>query len=378
MSPPRLTLFRLDDWVLPVVVVMLSAIGLAAIYSIDLSKGETFTFFPTQLVACGIGAVLFFFMSRVHIHALRSIVPIVYIVSLLLLIGVLFFGTTIRGTTGWFRIAGFSFQPVEFAKVAVVLMLPWLVERYGRRFFGWQIIVATALVTFVPATLILLQPDFGSALLLVGLWFLLLVFLRVRTRYLVTLVLIGVAAAAVAWLFLFAPYQKERIRTFLDPARDPLGSGYNVTQSIIAIGSGKLFGRGLGFGSQSQLHFLPEAQTDFLFSVIGEELGFAAAVVVIGLYFLLLWRLVSLARLATDDFRAYVLFSAALLFLVSLTVNIGATVGLLPVTGIPLPFLSYGGSALIMNYMLIGITASVAHSIARTEAYREAGGDNLS
>ncbi len=168
----------------------------------------------------------------------------------------------------------------------------------------------------------------------------------------------------IGWFFLFAPYQKDRLLNFVHPERDPLGSGYNVTQSIIAIGSGKMWGRGLGFGSQSQLHFLPEAQTDFIFSVIGEELGFIGVFVVLTLYFMILWRLVYIASQATDDFTVYLVIGVALLFFIQVLVNMGAAVGVLPVTGVTLPFLSYGGSSLLMNLLLIGVVESVVVSNA--------------
>src|SRR3989339_701014 len=151
--------------------------------------------------------------------------------------------------------------------------------------------------------------------------------------------------------------------TFIDPTRDPLGSGYNVTQSIIAVGSGQFLGRGLGFGSQSQLHFLPEAQTDFIISVIGEELGFVGFFIVLVLYFVLLWRLVNIAYKAKNDFGAYVSLGVSLVFLSHIVVNIGAAMGLLPVTGVTLPFLSYGGSSLIINFLLLGIAESSARSV---------------
>jgi len=150
--------------------------------------------------------------------------------------------------------------------------------------------------------------------------------------------------------------------TFIDPQRDPLGAGYNVTQSIIAIGSGNVVGRGLGFGSQSQLHFLPEAQTDFIFSVIGEELGFIGVAIVLGLYMLLLFRLVKIASVCRSDFSAYLVLGITLVFLLHLIINVGASVGLLPVTGVTLPFLSYGGSSLIISFLLIGIAESAARS----------------
>lgn len=363
MRLPRLSsLFSGYDWVLPVVVLVLTFIGLATIYSIDLSRGETLQYFPTQTVALILGCIVMLAASMIHVTVYQSSARLAYIGSLALLAGVLVFGVTIRGTTGWFRFGGFSFQPSEIAKVALILFLAWLIHRYGRQFHTPRFLVASAMVMLLPVGLIMLQPDLGSALILGGIWFLFLFFVGVQKRYIALIIGMGALVATVGWMFLFADYQKERLLTFIDPSRDALGSGYNVTQSIIAIGSGKLFGRGLGFGSQSQLHFLPEAQTDFIFAVIAEELGFVAVLVVFGLYFILLWRLMFLARQAQDDFRAFIVLGIALLFFIQVLINVGATVGLLPVTGVTLPFLSYGGSSLIINFLLIGIAESVARS----------------
>lgn len=350
------------DWVLPTVTLILVAIGLTTIYSVDLSRGETLIYFPRQVFALILGLTVLFITANIHIAVYQSTAKWIYLFAAIMLVAVLLFGETIRGTRGWFQLMGFSFQPAELAKVALVFMLPWLVHRHGRRFHTWQFVASTALTTFLLAGLIMMQPDLGSALILVGLWFLLILFVGVRKRYIFGILGIGLVAVLVGWTLLFKPYQKERILTFLDPTRDPLGSGYNVTQSIIAVGSGKLMGRGLGFGSQSQLHFLPEAQTDFIFSVIAEELGFIAVLTVLSLFFLLFWRLIYIARHCKDDFRSYVVLSIALVILVQMMINIGATLGLLPVTGVTLPFLSYGGSSLLINMLLIGIAESVART----------------
>ncbi|MFH1287032.1 MAG: rod shape-determining protein RodA [Candidatus Magasanikbacteria bacterium] len=351
------------DWLPPIVVFVLSSIGLAAIYSVDLSRSDQLTFFPTQFVALILGIIVMTVASFLHVSFYRIYARFFYIGAVLLLIGVLFFGVTVRGTTGWFRFSTFfSFQPAEFAKIGLILILAWLISRFGRRFDKWQFIVSTGLATFIPVGFIMLQPDFGSALILVAIWLGMLFLTKTKKRYVAAILAMGVGAFLIGWFFLFAPYQKDRILTFMDPARDPLGSGYNVTQSVIAIGAGNLFGRGLGFGSQSQLHFLPETQTDFIFAVIAEELGFVAVCVVLSLYLLLFWRLLSLAKKAPDDFSAYCLVGAVLLFFSQMVLNIGAAAGVLPVTGITLPFLSYGGSSLIINFFVIGLVQSVARS----------------
>ena len=276
------------DWILIIVVLVLISVGLSAIYSVDLSKGNTLSYFPTQFIALLVGLGVMGLAAFMHINFYRSSAKLIYVVALGLLISVLFLGVTVRGTTGWFRVAGFSFQPAEFAKVALVIFLAWLTSRYGRRFDKLQFVFATGLFTFILAGFIMLQPDLGSALVLCGVWFGLLFLVGTKKRYIFGLIAIFLLVSVFSWVFLFQDYQKDRILTFVDPTRDPLGSGYNVTQSVIAIGSGQFFGRGLGFGSQSQLHFLPEAQTDFIFSVIGEELGFLGVLILFSLYFIIL------------------------------------------------------------------------------------------
>ena len=353
------------DWLLILPVFVLTAIGLAAIYSVDISRGDTLIYFPKQVIALVIGSICLFIGAQIHKVRYESIAKSSYLFGLLLLAGVLLFGVTIRGTTGWFRIAGFSFQPAEFAKVSLVLLLAWWASKQGRRFDTWQYVLSTTLAMGFYVGLIMLQPDLGSASVLVAIWFGILFASGVKKRYLIGFVLSGVVIAIIGWLFLFQDYQKDRVLTFLQPDRDPLGSGYNVTQSLIAIGSGKFFGRGLGFGSQSQLHFLPEAQTDFIIAVIGEELGFIGLIFVIVIYFLLLWRLLTIAGQTKDDFSAYTILGIAILFFTQLFVNIGGATGLLPVTGVTLPFLSYGGSSLMINYILIGIAGSISREKAK-------------
>jgi rod shape determining protein RodA len=214
-------------------------------------------------------------------------------------------------------------------------------------------------ITFVMMSLVLLQPDLGSAVILGLIWFGIMCLVGARRLYIVGLVGLVAVASVFSWFFLLQDYQKDRVLTFVYPESDPLGAGYNTNQAAIAVGSGKFFGRGLGFGSQSQLRFLPEAQTDFVFSVIGEELGFAGAGAVIGLFGFLFWRLLRIIRHANNDFAAVVVSGVTIVFFSQLVINVGANVGLLPVTGVTLPFVSYGGSSLIVNLLMVGMVQSV-------------------
>ena len=357
-----LNFFRQYDWLLIIPVLILTAIGLAAIYSVDISRGTELQFFPTQMIALGLGIGVFLVSASLHRARYESMARLSYIAGLVLLIAVLFFGVEIRGTTGWFRFGGFSFQPAEFAKISLVLLLSWWTARQGRRFDRWEFIVSSTVAVALYAGLVMLQPDLGSALILIGIWFLLLLSANIPKRYTFGFIITGLAVIFLAWSFVLQEYQKDRVRTFLNPELDPLGSGYNVTQSLIAIGSGQLTGRGLGFGSQSQLHFLPEAQTDFILSVIGEELGFIGLVLVLVLYGIIVGRLLLLSSRAKDDFSAYALFGIAALLFIQAMINMGGATGLLPLTGVPLPFVSYGGSSLLMYYFLLGIAGSLART----------------
>ncbi len=359
---PNLQFLRGYDWFLTVVVFILTALGLLSIYSVDLSRGSSFLFFPTQLLAFFLGFTAFFVAGSLHKVRYESGARLIYLFAIFLLVLVLIpgIGTEIRGTHGWFRIAGFSFQPAEMAKVALVVILGYLVHRSMRRFDQFRFLLVTGIPTAFLGGLILLQPDLGSASILFAVWFGILFFTGVKKRYLLAIVAFGVLVLVLGWFFLFADYQKGRFTAFLHPEDQEYG--YNVRQSIIAIGSGKFFGRGLGFGSQSQLHFLPEAQTDFIFAVIGEELGFVGIFMLFSLYFLLFWRLTLIARSARDDFSAYTVLGIALLLLVQMVINIGGASGLLPITGVTLPFVSYGGTSLIMSLALLGIAQSINRS----------------
>ncbi len=347
------------DWWLLLSVLLLVALGLVGIYSVDLSRGGELIYFKKQLIAGGIGFVLLVLAGFRQYSFFRYTAKLWYLASLLLLVGVLFFGRTIRGTTGWFVVMGFSFQPVEVAKVGLILMLGYVIANFGRRFERPLFFYGTLIISAALMGLVMLQPDLGSAVMLGTVWFGIMLLVGARRWHVLSLVGGVIALGILAWFFLLQPYQKDRLLTFMDPARDPLSSGYNVNQSIIAVGAGQVLGRGLGFGSQSQLRFLPEAQTDFIFSVIGEELGFVGVVVLLTLYGVLIWRLVRIIRETTDDFVAVVVSGIAILFFTQFFVNIGANIGILPVTGVTLPFVSSGGSSLMINLLLVGIAQSM-------------------
>jgi rod shape determining protein RodA len=220
----------------------------------------------------------------------------------------------------------------------------------------------------LPAGLTILQPDFGGAVTILAVWFLLMFVAGVRRRHLLALAVSALAIGLVGWFLFLQDYQKERVLTFIDPGRAPLTRGYNITQAKIAIGSGGLFGRGLGYGSQSQLRFLPEAQTDFIFAVIAEELGFVAVLAIFLLFLAIFRRALALASRSPDNFALFLALGLALNLFVGFTINVGMNLGLMPVTGIALPFLSAGGSSLLASWIIIGLIQSVA---ARSEGFND-------
>ncbi len=348
------------DWVLAISVFLLLVLSLVALYSISLSKANPdFLNFKKQLIFIAVGLVAFFVMSVLDYKWLKFYSFAIYGLAAALLISVLLFGHTIRGTKGWFGFGTFNFQPVEFAKLALIIFLARYFSRGAHEIFNFKHIAVSGLYTFVLIGLVLLQPDFGSALVLFFLWFGMICLIGIKRSHLALLLALIAALLASSWFFVFQDYQKERILSFFDASRDPLGRGYNITQSEIAVGSGEMFGRGIGFGPQSQLRFIPESQTDFIFAVLAEEMGFLGAVLVLGLWVIIFWRITKIARNARDDFSMFLAIGTAIVFVIQIFINIGMTVGVAPVAGISLPFLSYGGSALVINLAMLGVLESV-------------------
>lgn len=352
----------LDPWLLGSVAVLLG-FGMLALISASVSRGTHEL--TTQLSAVAIGLTLMFALAAVppkSVHRLRH--PIA-IAAMITLVAVLIFGRTVKGTRGWFLIGPLSLQPVEFAKVALIIVLASILPLHAR-LRSLRAVLGASIMTAVFVGLTLLQPDFGSAMILLGLWCATLLVSGVPRRYVIVLFIAAVVAGGLAWNFGFQEHQRERVLVFLDPSRDPLGRGYNVTQAQIAVGSGGLFGTGFASGSQSQLRFLPESQTDFVFSLIAEELGFAASTALLAAFAVLIWRLYRLARRAPDDFSQFVAVGAAALISIEAFIAVGGNIGLVPMTGITLPFVSAGGSSVMAHLALIGLVLGVSRAASRS------------
>jgi len=349
------------DWWLLAAVLFLVFFGLAAIYSVALGRGTgEFGNFQKQIMWLTVGAVIMFMVSFFDYRLWRKIGWLGYFISLLLLILVLTpLGSTINGARGWFDLGPASFQPVELMKIFLIIVLADICSRYTRHVHKLAQLLFMGLVVLMPFLLAAVQPDFGSAMVLFFIW--LAAFLLIAQKRWQVFLVFGtiIAGLFIAWTFVLAPYQKSRVMTFLDPNLDPQGRGYNVRQSMIAVGAGKLMGRGLGFGSQSQLKFIPESQTDFIFAVVAEEIGFVGVFLVLFLFGVFFWRFYNMASRAPDDFGMFISLLTAAMVFVHVLVNTGMCVGLLPVTGISLPFVSYGGSFLLTMMVLIGINLSI-------------------
>lgn len=351
------------DWVSFVTILILMSLSLIMLYSIALGSDDPVDYlnFKKQVVFAGVSVLAYIVIAFLFDYRfLRKLVLPLSIIGALSLVLLFFFGTSVRGTTGWFIVGPLSIQPVEFVKIIAVIFLAWYLTYYGKFLNDIRYVVGGALGVGVFIVLVLLQPDFGSAMILVSVWIGMMLLSGMLWRYVVGLVGLGIGSLAVLWQFIFEEYQKNRIRVFLDPSIDPLGTGYNVTQAIIAVGSGRWFGRGLSFGSQSKLKFLPEAQTDFIFAVIAEQLGFVGVIVLLSLFCVLFWRMIVIAKESRDNFATYLVIGICIVVFVQMMINISMNIGLMPVTGLPLPLISYGGSSLLATLLMLGLVQNVA------------------
>ncbi len=348
------------DWMIFSSVLLLACFGLAEIYSVALGQeGASLFNFKKQIFFIGLGVILLFLFAFLDYHFLRNYSPYIYIMGVGLLVLVLIFGRTIRGTRGWFYFGSFSFQPVEFVKIILILFLARFFSTMSRQIRPLKYLILSGLGALVFVLLVLAQPDFGSALILLSLWLIFLIIAGFKKKYFLVIGLILLVVFSSLWIFSFQDYQKQRVMTFLNPNFDPLDQGYNVSQAIIAVGAGRLTGRGIGFGSQSQLKFLPEAQNDFIFAVVAEELGFLGISLIILFFSILYVRCLINLRKINNDFGVFFILGVLGLLFIQMFINIGMNIGLLPVVGISLPFLSYGGSSIISSFILIGILESI-------------------
>ena len=381
---------------------ILFCIGLAAIYSATYNNHAAAGNFHRQLF-WGLGGLLVFFVVYyVPTSTFRTIAIPAYLVSLFFLIAVLIIGRRIYGQKSWFGFGSFGFQPSEFAKIGTILGLAWYLSKKNVDIETFKDIIITLGIGLLPVGLIFLEPDMGTSFVFMGL-ILVMLFWKGISLFGLFLVLspavvalsslfgplyfVGALFLIVVCLFLFkkdlffsgsifalnigagfftdfvykalSPHQQKRILTFIDPNSDPLGSGYNAIQAKVAIGSGGLFGKGFLAGNQTQLQFIPEQWTDFIYCVVGEEFGFIGSIVVLALFLYMFLRIIKIASSTKDEFISLVLIGILSVYFIHLAINIGMVIGLIPVIGIPLPFVSYGGSSLLVNMFMLGLVANI-------------------
>lgn len=344
---------------------ILGSFGFAALYSIGLGKEpQNFFYLEKQTLFFTIGFCAFLIVSILNYRLIKNFSIPFYVLSCGILAAVLLFGTTVRGTKGWLLAGFFTFQPVELAKIALVLALAHYFGRHTWHLSQLRHLIVSGILMAVPVTLVLFQPDFGSAVILFSIWVGMVLMNGISKKYVVVLLVLFAVLLLSAWLFMFKDYQKDRIRAFIAPTDDQAGRSYNVKQAMIAIGSGQLSGKGIGSGSQSHLKFLPSNQTDFIFSVVAEEMGLIGVSFLLFFWVVFFKRCVHIMKRARDDFAVYCVLGFTLMFFAHIFINIGGNLGLIPVTGIVLPFLSYGGSALLSALIAGGMIHSVSiHSV---------------
>lgn len=349
------------DWVLIISAVLLTGIGLLSIYSSSIGR-EDFLNFKKQLIFAGIGLFLMFLFSFFNYRIFRNdpcLILILYFVCVISLAGLFFFAPEIRGVKSWYKIGPISIDPIEFTKIVLIILLAKYFSMRHVELYRMSHIFYSGLYVLLPSILIFFQPNLGSVIILAVLWIAVLVFSGVRIRPFLVLSLCLILVLVLSWLFLLKDYQKERFLSFFTPQSDTLGAGWSQIQAKIAIGSGGLSGQGIGKGSQTQYGFLPEPQNDFIFAAIGEEFGLLGVGILFFLLLVLIWRIIKIALLSQSNFSCLFASGFAIILVSQIFINIGMNLGLLPVIGISLPLVSYGGSGIITTLVGLGIIQNI-------------------
>lgn len=342
------------DWAFVLGPIILTSFGIAVLYSFSFSEQKNLASY--QAAYAGLGFAVMIFLSLVDYRTFHSIGWLTYGISLTLLILVIFWGSEAFGARRWLDLTIFQLQPSELMKLTLILLLARIFA--AGRVLSWRHVLTIGILIAVPVAAVLKQPDLGTAATLGLAAAVLVSHTKMPKWFWLTALTCAVVAAPLVWRQL-KPYQRARVATFVNPSSDPSGAGYNVIQSKIAVGSGGIWGRGLGQGPQSQLNFLPVAHTDFIFAAIAEASGFLGSALLILIYGILIWRGVAAATLSQDDYGHFVALGITAIWLTQVFVNIGMNLGLMPVTGIPLPFVSFGGSGMIVNFAAAGILQSI-------------------
>lgn len=353
--------FKKIDWILFISIFLLVCIGLVSIYSSSLAENN-FLNFKKQIVFFSAAIFLMFTLSFLDWRAIRDnsyFILIVYLFCILSLFGLFFLAPEIRGIKSWYKVGSFSFDPVEFTKLVLIIILAMYFSKRHIEMYRLSHILFSGAYPIVPSVLIFFQPNFGSAMVLIFLWAGILLVSGIKLKHFLILVFCGFISLVLIWSFLLEDYQKTRITSFLGQKIEPLGSSWNQTQAKIAVGSGGIMGKGVGKGSQVQYGFLPEPQTDFIFAAIAEELGFLGIISLLFFYAIFLWRIMRIIIFSQSNFSRLFATGFVLILFPQIFVHIGMNLGILPVIGLPLPLVSYGGSSLIATFIGLGILQSI-------------------
>jgi len=343
------------DWPLLGGLLLLAFVGLVVLYS---ASGQDLDHIWRQILRLCLAFGVMVGVAQIPPHHIERWAPWLFGAGVLMLIAVLLFGDISKGARRWLDLGVIRFQPSEIMKVAVPMMVAWYLAE-NRLPPSLKVIGISALLIFVPVGMIAKQPDLGTSLLVTAAGVFVMLLSGISWRFIGFVTLLGACAAPIMWFFGMHDYQRQRILTFLDPGNDPLGTGYHIIQSMIAIGSGGLYGKGWLNGTQSQLEFIPERSTDFIFAVFAEEFGFLGIIVLLAIYLFIILRGLYIANEAQDSFTRLLAGSLILTFFVYVVVNIGMVSGLLPVVGVPLPLISYGGTSMITLMTGFGIMMSI-------------------
>lgn len=362
----------LSTWPLLALGIAISLLGVLTIHPFD--GGASLA--PRQLIWIGVGALAYLACAFTDMRFIRrtQVIVAAYFAAFALLCLVLVVGTTTQGAKSWFDFGIVAFQPADLAKLVVIALLAKYFSRRHMEVGNAVNIIVSGIYVAAIVLLILVQPDLGTAVILTAVWFGMVLVSGISKKHLAAALVLALAAGAALWSFGLHDYQRTRILAFVNPAADITGSGYNAYQATVAAGSGQLWGKGIGYGTQSKLRFLPEYETDFIFASFAEEWGFAGVVLLLTLYGLLLYQLIKLSRLAATNFDALFAIGVAILFAAHIGIHAGINLGLLPVTGTTIPFMSAGGSHVLAEFVALGIVASLAQqgrSVPRDASQRE-------
>ena len=345
--------FRYIDWVLLGAALLLCGAGLVTMNSFASEN----SFFERQIIWILLGVAAFFAASFLEFRFLkRTSVIMGLFLGITAMLGILFvLGSVFSGAQSWFDLGLFAIQPSDPAKLVIILLLAKYFSRRHVEIAHSKHILVSGAYTLIIFLLVFLQPDFGSAIIIFLIWFGMVMVSGISKKHLVAILMLGLVSGLGLWFFAFEDYQKERIMTFLNPYTDIQGAGYNAYQSTVAVGSGELFGKGIGYGTQSKLQFLPEYETDFIFAAYSEEWGFVGVVILLALYSVVIYRILSNARYGLTNFEILFGVGLAVMFMSHIVIHVGINIGLLPVTGTTIPFMSYGGSHIVTEFAGLGI-----------------------